>query len=300
VWGNPVGYVTCEGAGLNAFIYKALVDASILGEIIGQAGEAARLEKEAKALAAAFNTVLWDEKTGTYYSGHYSESDRNNADGSARKMKLKVENNLIEPTMFSALWALDQEIVPAERRARVTAYLLANRVQAERVMTFYYLFKQLYQADNDALDREVLDTLRTRWKSQAEFSWQTTWEEFTGGSQAHCYGAFPAYFLSAYVLGVRPYLPATRRQILIEPHLGDLTSAAGTVVTEGGPVSVSWKKENSALLFRVEVPAGITATLRVPKINAGGKLTLAGENVPVTSTADLSRSTSTLGFMKVE
>jgi alpha-L-rhamnosidase len=50
---------------------------------------------------------------------------------------------------------------------------------------------------------------------------------------------FPGYFLSTYVLGVRPDLPASQKRILIEPHLGDLTSAEGSVVTEFGLVPIS-------------------------------------------------------------
>jgi hypothetical protein len=264
VWGNPVGYVTCEGAGLNAFVYKALVDAAYLGKAIGDLKDAPRLETEAKALATAFNTVLWNDEVGTYYSGFYSEADRAKADNRAKGMKLKVENDLIEPTMFPALWALDQEIVPAGRRARVTDYLLKNRAQANRVMMFYYLNKQMYQADTDVWDREILATFRTNWKAQAESGWQTTWEEFNGASKAHCYGMFPGYFLSAYVLGVRPDLPATPKRILIEPHLGDLTSAEGSVVTEFGLVHIAWKSNERGLTFSFDVPAGAKAMLRLP------------------------------------
>ena len=264
VWGNPVGYVTCEGAGLNAFVYKALVDAAYLGKAIGDLRDAPRFETEAKALATAFNAVLWNEEVGTYYSGFYSEADPVKADSRAKGMKLKVENDLIEPTMFPALWALDQEIVPAGRRARVTDYLLKNRAQANRTMTFYYLTKQMYQADTDVFDREILATFRTRWKGQAESGWQTTWEEFNGASKAHCYGMFPGYFLSAYVLGVRPDLPAFQKRILIEPHLGDLTSAEGSVVTEFGLVPIAWKCSEGALTFSFEVPAGAKAVLRLP------------------------------------
>ncbi len=75
VWGNPMGYQTCEGAGLNAFVYKALVDAAFLGKAIGESAQAARFARAAKDLAAAFNTVLWDESAGTYYSGVFGEGD---------------------------------------------------------------------------------------------------------------------------------------------------------------------------------------------------------------------------------
>ncbi len=49
----------------------------------------------------------------------------------------------------------------------------------------------------------------------------------------------PGYFLSTYVLGVHRDKPVWNKALLIEPHLGDLTSAEGKVVTEYGLVSVS-------------------------------------------------------------
>nr|MDQ2687532.1 alpha-L-rhamnosidase N-terminal domain-containing protein [Armatimonadota bacterium] len=178
VWGNPMGYQTCEGAGLNAFVYKALIDAAYLGRVIGENAQAAQFVQAAKALSTALNAVLWDESAGTYFSGFYAEGDKNTS-------ALKVENGLAEPTMFPALWALDQDIVPAARRTRVTQYLLAHRQQASRMMTIYYLFKQLYAQQEVALDREVLDTIRAKWRDMAETGWKISWEEFGGGSKAH-------------------------------------------------------------------------------------------------------------------
>jgi alpha-L-rhamnosidase len=168
--------------------------------------------------------------------------------GITHKVKVPAaEENLIAPTMFPALWALDQGIVPEARRERVFGYLLANHNQAEKIMTFYYLFAQLYQADTDAFDREILQILRTKWKGMIDWPWQTTWEEFNGASKAHIYGMFPDYFLSSYVLGVRLDGPVWSKRILIEPRLGDLTSAEGVVVTERGPVPVSRKVVTSLL-----------------------------------------------------
>ena len=52
------------------------------------------------------------------------------------------------------------------------------------------------------------------------------------------------------------------RKLLVEPHLGDLVHAEGTVVTEAGPVTVSWKRAASgALEFSGKIPAGVTAEL---------------------------------------
>ena len=61
VWGNPMGYQTCEGTGLNAFVCKALADAAYLGGVIGETAQAAKYAQAAAALSASINGVLWDE-----------------------------------------------------------------------------------------------------------------------------------------------------------------------------------------------------------------------------------------------
>jgi alpha-L-rhamnosidase len=279
VWGNPLGYVTCEGAGLNAFIYKALVDAAFLGHAIGENSQAADFEKAAQDLATAFDQVLWDEKDGTYYSGYTDDYEK--AKG-GRKVDLTVANNLIAPTMLPALLALDQGIVPAARRASVVRYLLANRQQADRIMMFYYLDKQLYALDDPALDTEVLQSLRAKWQGMIAWPWQTTWEEFDGASKAHIYGMFPGYFLSANVLGVRRDSPISEKTIVIEPHLGDLTRAEGTVVTEFGPVAVSWTRDGDQLRFKLTVPPNTKCVLRLPARAGHDSILLNGRSVDAT------------------
>ncbi|HUB25184.1 MAG TPA: alpha-L-rhamnosidase C-terminal domain-containing protein [Tepidisphaeraceae bacterium] len=263
VWGNPVGYQILEGAGLNAFVYRALVDASVLGNAIGQESDGSTFANAAEKLAKAFNDVLWDEKEATYYSGYFARDDVVNATPRTPKLTLKVDNGLVEPTFFPALFALDQGIVPPARQAAVQKYMLAHRDQATRVMTFYYLYKQLYAANQSGLDQEVIDSITNRFLPMADTGWQMSWEEFTGASKAHCYGMFPTYFLSAYVLGVRLDGPIWNKRVLIEPRLADLAFAKGIVVTEFGPVAVSWSHRGQTLEFSVDAPKGIELLLRL-------------------------------------
>jgi hypothetical protein len=75
---------------------------------------------------------------------------------------------------------------------------------------------------------------------------------------------FPAYFLSAYVLGVRIDGPVWDKRLLIEPRLSDLTLAEGKVVTEFGLVDVSWRRTAGELAFTCIIPPGATARLRLP------------------------------------
>jgi hypothetical protein len=78
---------------------------------------------------------------------------------------------------------------------------------------------------------------------------------------------FPAYFLSSYVLGVRLDGPVQKKSLLIEPRLGNLTEASGTVVTEFGPVSVAWKQDGAHWNYEVDasqLSSAITINLRLP------------------------------------
>jgi alpha-L-rhamnosidase len=134
-------------------------------------------------------------------------------------------------------------------------------------MTAYYLFKQLYALDRPQLDLHILNLLRGKFRAMVDSPMQCSWESYGGGSKAHIYGMYPGYFLSAYVLGVRRDRPVADQELLIEPHLGDLTEAAGTVVTEFGPVSVSWSRKDGKLIAEVVTPAGTSATLALPVIN---------------------------------
>jgi alpha-L-rhamnosidase len=279
IWGNPVGYQTCEGTGLNAFVYKALIDAAYLGKIIGKTDDATRFGQAASDLSDAFNKVLWDDPDGTYYSGYYTDPSELPSGVKNPKLSLPVTDNMIAPNIQAALFALDQGIVPAERLQKVTSYLLSQPDPNARIMYYYYYWKQLYAADQSALDERVLDTMREKWKGMANSPWQTTWEEFSGGSRAHCYGMFPAYFLSSYVLGVRLDGTVANKHLIIDPRLGDLASAEGTVVTEFGPVPVSWQKSADHLDFKFEVPQGVTASLRLPDYDGQTHLILDGAPV---------------------
>ena len=267
VWGDPVGYQTCEGTALNAFIQRALADAAFWGNLIGEKDQAKKFDRAAKDLADAINTVLWDENAGTYYAGYYDLAVAKKAPD-YRPLKLKVENNLIEPTRHAALFTLDQGVVPKNRQASVTRYMMANPPVENDIMQYYYFFKQQYAVDDPAQDLAVLNKQRVEWKDMAESPYEATFEGLhSWGSQAHCYGMFPAYFLSSYVLGVRLDGPVQKKSLLIEPRLGDLTEASGTVMTEFGLVSAAWKHDGDQWNYSVDtskLPSEISINLRLP------------------------------------
>ena len=276
VWGNPVGYKTGEGTTLNVFFYRALVDASTLGGILGEKVDEERFAKTASDLKQAINTILWDETAGTYSAGYFNDADAQEPKGNDNFQRT---NNLFVPTLHSSVFALDRGVVPENRHDRVVKAMVAQDQKGEaRLMTYYYLAKQLYAMDQSDSDQRVLNLLRKKWIKMVESPWQCSWEDFGGGSKAHIYGMYPGYLLSAYVLGIRRDNPVVEKKILIEPHLADLTNAMGTVVTEFGPVKIAWKKEQKKLQFYITVPEGIKTTLALPYRESQKNIELDGKN----------------------
>jgi hypothetical protein len=257
-FGNPLLYNVCEGATLNAFLYGALRDAACLARVLGRDTEHEKFTAAAVQLAQAVNSHLWDESNGAYF-------------GSIQEAKPTP------PTAHATMSCLYFGLVPGSRRESARRWLLANyRKEGFFPYTHQFLLEEIYRVDADSADREVLDLLRRRWGPMAQGETGTVWEGFTPGENCHEAGAVPAYFLSAYVLGVRLDGPAMNKRLIIEPRLGDLQRAAGVVVTEHGPVSVSWTRaaDGAVLDFTLEVPAAVQATLSLPRLgkNAGIRL----------------------------
>jgi hypothetical protein len=290
VWGNPTGYVIGEGTTLNVFVQRALVDASYLGRLIGEEPDAAKFGAAANDLAKAINTVLWDEWTGSYRAGYFDESEIAETRATRHRLTLALTDNLAPSTFQADVFALDRGVVPPDRRARAAAAMLAQQrdYTNSAIMVYYYSIKQMYRLDRPELDNQVLNLFRTKWAAMVHSPLQCSWESFNGGSKAHIYGMYPGYFLSAYVLGVRRDSPVADRTLVIEPHLGNLTSAEGVVVMEFGPVPISWKREGRTLNFGIEVPAGVRATLRLPYDPGKRTVDLDGQTIQIPATGQRS------------
>ena len=255
-FGNPLVYKVCEGATLNAYLYGALRDAATLAGRLGKPAEQLAYAQAAAPLRQAIDDRLWNQAAGTYA-------------GSI------LEGRTTPPTTHAAVMALYFDVVPEARRASVRQWLQANYSKEEfSPYAHHFLLRELYRWDTAAADLAALQLMRQRWTPLLRGETGTVWEGFGPGENCHEAGAVPAYFLSTYVLGVRMEGPVDNRRLLIEPRLADLTEASGTVVTERGLVNVAWERStvNHTLEWRVSVPAGVTASLRLPAPE--GKTTL--------------------------
>lgn len=262
-FGNPLLYKTCSGATLNAFVYAALVDASYLADRLGETDQSQTYGQGAQDVYRAVNQHLWDESSQTYF-------------GSI------TAGTATPPTAHAAVSCLHFGLVPEQRERRVRDWLLAHyHEEGFYPYTHQFLLEEIYRSNSEPTDREALDLIRTRWAAMAKSETGTCWEGFGPGENCHEAGAVPAYFLSAYVLGVRLDGPVTERRLLIQPRLADLTEAEGTVVTELGLVPVRWKRSDSdgELEFDLQVPPHTRATVILPCTGENTQVILDGDIV---------------------
>jgi hypothetical protein len=278
-FGNPLAYKVCEGATLNGFVAKALADAAELAKALGDSERQREYAEASQALIKAINANLWDDAAGTYCGS---------ITGGAKT----------PPTAHAAAICLFCNAVPADRLAKVQSYLLANIGSNEfQPFQYAYCFEDLVRMHSEAADTTALDVIRRRWESMTRFETKTTWEAFGPGEDCHDMGSPPTIYLSRHVLGVGLDGPAANRRLAIEPHLGDLKHVEGVVVTELGPVSVSWDRPDAKgqLSFELNIPAGATGRLSLPMASKDAKLTIDGREVQATIDAATGRMSAELG-----
>ncbi len=301
---NPLRYQVCQGATINAFIYKALLDATILAEVLERKKEAEDYHKESISLKVAYNRFMWDEISGSIYAAVYfpefskgeelpeltlvpiedpASQRKEWSDGNVQWIE---QGEKVPPTVQAALVALNKGIILEDHLDNVRSYLLKHYQELKNPYTHLMLFDEFYKYDRDSLDVEVLNIIRTRWRNMvSRESPGTSAEGFeTQGYLCHPFGLVPAYTLPSYVLGVQKPDPVWEKTILIEPHIGDLFFARGVGLTEHGPVPVEWMKDQeNSLKFRFTIPEGTEALIRLPKQGQQSEIILNEEPIPFTS-----------------
>ena len=279
---NPLVYARCEGATLNAFVYKAFRDAVFLASVVGDSNAEKKFEKLASGLSEDFNKHLWIPSKQTYSSG------------------LSCGKQMM-PTSHAALLALNRGIVPESRKQQVKNYLFSHYNEGgknvsqngvipddffdinlavrgiDHPYTAFWLFEEMYK---DGRDSEAQEFMHKKWEQMMRDTViGTLWEAFGGGDLCHNMGAVPAYFLSTKVLGVSEKLPVSSNIIEIRPQLGNLTRAEGTVVTVHGPVHVKWEKQEKGLSFFVDIPENTQAEVVLSCFESAPKILMNNKEI---------------------
>ncbi|MFT4154241.1 alpha-L-rhamnosidase C-terminal domain-containing protein [Parafilimonas sp.] len=120
----------------------------------------------------------------------------------------------------------------------------------------YYLYQALNMA---GFGNDYLNWLGI-WKQNLEMG-LTTWAEMDdvnrSRSDYHAWGSSPNIELYRIVLGIDDYAPGFSK-VKIEPHLGALTNASGTMPHPKGDIKAAYVLANGKWNIDINLPASIT------------------------------------------
>ncbi len=139
-------------------------------------------------------------------------------------------------------------------------------------MSFFLLESFVKMGKTD----KIIPYIKDNWgKRMLDKGATTCWEMFDiTRSYCHAWSAAPAYFLPAYILGVRP-VSAGFSKIIIEPVPGKLKWAKGTIPTPKGNIFVSWKILSSGKIsIKSFLPRGVKVLKCAPSRTRTGATTL--------------------------
>ena len=277
-WGNPHRYRVFEGTVLNSFMFAAVRDAAYLAKVADDQAATVTYGRAAEELRTAINRELWDGQAGSIGAGLADLTQKDpKRPPLAAYSGIATDIGLFTANEHAAIYALRWHALTGDGADKTYRWLWERRDafadRCSEAMIFYHFAHVLYAHDDEAADAWMLAFMRRRWQAQLASALQTSTEALRAPSTVHCYSLYPTYLLSAFVLGVQLDGVVGDQRLVIEPRLADLPSASGTVVTELGLVPVAWTKDLNRGTFRVVVPAGATARLRLPVL-PGGRVVL--------------------------
>jgi alpha-L-rhamnosidase len=221
---------------LNWHLVMTLQAAVELENLSGEGLLANRNSLLAARLVAAIDRTFWDESRGMY------------ADDPQHKC-------FSEHTQCFAI--LSGMLAPDKRQRVIAGLLTAPDLTQTTIYFRHYLFEAYQQAGR-------MDAMAGRmglWLDLKKLNCVTTLEmPEPSRSDCHAWAAHPIYHYLASVLGVRPSGPMFA-SVRIQPQLGTLAHAAGTVVHPNGLIKVDLHSQADRLSGTVELPDGLKGEL---------------------------------------
>lgn len=239
---------------LNALAVLGLRQATELAADVGARKEAGAWTALANRITAAINRHLWDDKKKAFIDCIRPDGTRS--------------------PVFSQQTHTAVYIAGAASGARLTR---SREIMAKAPKGFveagspFFMFFVLEGLAREGRIDEMVRSIRNYWGNQVEAGATTFWETYhptrARMTRSHCHGwsAAPTYFISQYVLGVRP-AGAGYTEVRIAPHPAGLAWARGRVPTPRGTVEVAWTHDAKAKVFelRVESPIGMPVKIQLP------------------------------------
>ncbi len=213
-----------------------LRQASELYAFFGDKNEAERCAKLARSLTTATQNRCWDSTKSMF------------AD-TPDKTSFSQHANILA-VLTDALPEAQQPV-------------LLKKIMADTVIThttLYFRFYLLEALKKTGLGDELMPQLAD-WKTMLDMGLTTFAEEpEPTRSDCHAWSAAPNYQFLSTVLGVNPGSPGFRT-VRIEPYLGNLDFAEGTVPHPAGMISVKLRKVNGKTEAEVTLPPGVKGEL---------------------------------------
>ena len=249
----------------NALLVKALKDVAYISEVLGKKEDMDYLLRFADNLKDAINRHLWDEEHKAYIDSIHSDRQR---------------SKVISQQTNTIVYLCD--CAEGERKQLLESYIINPPEHFVKIgspfMSFFY-FEALTKIGR--IDK-ILESIRRDWGLMLDYEATTCWETFIGflkdrltRSHCHAWSSAPAYFLPAYILGVRPMEPGFRK-VLIQPDLCGLKWARGTIPTPYGIIEISLKEENDYIDATLNLPEGVEVEI-VPPV--GKRMLLNGKEI---------------------
>lgn len=246
----------------------ALKRSAELAEVLGYKSDAEHFRKFAENIKLSANRHYWSDKAEAYVdclriNGEQSRSISQQAN-----------------TMAYLCECADGERIEKAYR------LVCNAPEGVvRVGSPFFMFFTLEAMAKKGDFEKALDLIRERWSEMLEKDATTFWETFPGWekewwTRSHCHGwsAGPTYFLSSFILGIRPSVPGYSK-VLIAPKPSGLKWCRGVVPTVKGEIKLAWKmRVDDILEVEVDLPTGITPEFDLPE---SAVVKLNGKNIKV-------------------
>ena len=231
---------------LTAMYYNALLQGEQLLRLCGKETQSSYWKQKAVQLKEAFHRNFWREERGLYCDG---------LPGNEPSDDIWLPDNLSK-TFFSQHTNTLAELyglAPKEyHQALMTQVISDDTLIQAQPYFMHFVLNAL--AEFGLFEKYGLEQIR-RWRALLEEcpgSLKEVWYGFDC-DYSHAWSGTPTYQLPARVLGVRPTKPGMT-QIKIDPWLGDLTWAKGSVPTPYGMVKVFVEKQHDGIVLSLYVP----------------------------------------------
>jgi alpha-L-rhamnosidase len=252
-YGDWVAVEKCPNAIVSSFYYyydvKVLADAA---RVIGKTGDAARYDKLAAEIKAAFNREFYDPRTGNY------------ADGSQTANTLPLFLDIATEAQGGAWGRLFDDIV-YRHDSHLTTGIIGTK----------YIMELLTRNGSADLAYDIAcKTDYPSWgymiKNGATTLWEL-WQKREGPSMnSHNHPMFGSVgsWLYKALAGIN-LAPGTTgfESVLIQPQMvRDLTHASGSTRSVRGEVACAWSRTERSIRVEVTIPFGAEAEVVIPKL----------------------------------